>query len=150
MKTRTASFLLGTLLLVACQEPSAGPALLPSHATRFQLINGSDAAAIMGFCVALTDPVTDTTIRDGALWVQPIAPADDRQHSGPRCHLGCLVNLRVDLFLQRRSYRLGHRLDTPADTLVRFEWPRDTMLATEVPYAGDGVYCATDPGSLAR
>jgi hypothetical protein len=145
MKTRASLFLFGTLLLAACKEQGAVAPLPPSHATRFQIRNGSDAAVITGFCVALTDTVSGTTMRDGALWVQPIGPAEDREHLGPRCHLGCLFNLRVDLFLQRRSFRLAHRLDTPADTLVYFEWPRDTMLATEIRYAGDGPYCATDP-----
>ncbi|MBK8003490.1 MAG: hypothetical protein IPK12_05970 [Gemmatimonadetes bacterium] len=126
------------MLLAACEEnaPPAPPP--PTYPTRYVLANGGDSSVVMGYRASLTDTLADTVLQHGALWVQPIAPGAIREDAGPACHLGCEVTLRVDLLWQERSFRVVHQLATSGDTVIRFEWPGDTVLADEVPYGGFG------------
>jgi len=146
MRAAFVVLLAATSVLTACREQVPPPAVPPpTYATRFTVANDGEPLISIGYYVILDDTLADTTLRHGARFAQPLAAASERSLPGPRCHLGCLVDMRVDLYGQRRSFRLVTRIETPADTLFQFRWPGDTTIATEVPYAGDDPYCLSGP-----
>lgn len=136
-----------TCVSTACREQPTPPTVPPpTYETRFTVANDGEQLISIGYYVILDDTLADTTLRHAGRFAQPLATASERSLPGPRCHLGCLVDMRVDLFGQRRSFRLPtQRIETPRDTLFQFRWPGDTTIATEVPYAGDDPYCLSGP-----